>query len=167
MAENEASAEETKGGSKKLILIGLIVLVLLAGAGAGAYFFLKGEDKSAEQMAEEKEAEEDAAAAMANMPGPMINIDTFIVNILDENNTRYLKSAISVECKNDLIAQQLEARRPQMQDAILLLIGNKTYDELRDLQGKLQLRAELLHKLNSLLPKEGITNIYFTDFVVQ
>ncbi len=164
MAENETPEEEKKGGgSKKLIIIGAIVVLLLAGAGAGAYFFLMSEDKPKDGA-----AEEEVMDPLASMPGPMITIDTFIVNILDENNTRYLKAAMSIECANDVVAQQVEARRPQVQDAILLLVGNKTYDELRDLQGKLQLRAELLHRLNQLLPKEGgIKHIYFTDFVVQ
>jgi flagellar FliL protein len=56
---------------------------------------------------------------------------------------------------------------PQLQDAILLLVGNKTFDELRDLQGKLQLRAELMEKLNKIMQKGQVRKIYFTDFVVQ
>jgi flagellar FliL protein len=56
---------------------------------------------------------------------------------------------------------------PQIKDAVLLLIGNKTFNELNDLQGKIQLRAELINKINSILPKGKVKRIYFTDFVVQ
>ena len=56
---------------------------------------------------------------------------------------------------------------PQIKDAILLLVGNKTYTELNDLQGKIQLRAELINKINSILKQGKVKRIYFTDFVVQ
>jgi flagellar FliL protein len=56
---------------------------------------------------------------------------------------------------------------PQIKDAILLLVGNKTFGELNDLQGKIQLRAELINKVNSILLNGKVKRIYFTDFVVQ
>ena len=62
---------------------------------------------------------------------------------------------------------ELNQRMPQIKDAILLLIGNKTFNELNDLQGKIQLRAELINKINSILLKGKVKRIYFTDFVVQ
>ena len=40
---------------------------------------------------------------------------------------------------------------PNIRDTILLLIGNKTFEELEDLQGKKQLKAELTSKINSFL----------------
>ena len=56
---------------------------------------------------------------------------------------------------------------PQIRDAILLLVGNKTFEELQDLQGKKQLKAELLSKINAILQSGQAKSIYFTDFVVQ
>lgn len=163
MAEKEnAPQDKGKGGAKKWIIIGGVVAVLLIAAGVCGYLLLKP------NPAAEAQAQAQAQAALpANTPGPMLTINTFIVNILDETGPRYLKAAMTLECESDIVAQQLEARRAQMQDAILLLIGNKTYDELRDMQGKLQLRSELQRRLNELLPAGGIRHIYFTDFVVQ
>ena len=56
---------------------------------------------------------------------------------------------------------------PQIRDAILLLMSNKTFSEMSDLQGKLQLRAELLSRINSFFRKGKVQKIYFTEFVVQ
>jgi flagellar FliL protein len=58
-------------------------------------------------------------------------------------------------------------RMPQIRDAILLLMSNKTFSEMSDLQGKLQLRAELLSRINSFFRKGKVQKIYFTEFVVQ
>ena len=62
---------------------------------------------------------------------------------------------------------EVNQRMPQIKDAILLLLSNKTYSELSDLQGKIQLRAELINKLNGILQQGKVKRIYFTEFVVQ
>lgn len=183
MAEkNNETAQESAGGKKgpmKMILLGLIVLVLLAGVGAGAYMLgaknsaASVNGKAADATATADKAEggaqpgEGGAAAPASMLGPMVNIEPFIVNILDNQSTRYLKAALTLELSNKKTADEVTERMPQIRDAILLLVGNKTFGELSDLQGKMQLRAELISRLNGILTRGKVVRIYFTDFVVQ
>jgi len=69
--------------------------------------------------------------------------------------------------ENEETVVEVNERMPQIRDSILLLIGNKTFAELNDLQGKLQLRAEIIVRLNKLLKKGKVKGIYFTEFVVQ
>jgi len=164
MAKKDAAdAPEGGGGSKKKLIIIIAAIVLLAIIGGGAAFFLLGDKK--EKV--DPEAEAAAMAATAKMVGPMVTIDTFIVNILDDEENRYLKAAITLEVDAQTTADEVNSRLPQLQDAILLLIGNKTFSELRDMQGKMQLRAELLNRINEILSKGKVKRIYFTDFVVQ
>ncbi len=162
--EPENEAEEGGGGKKKKLIIIIAALVLLIAGGAGAYFFfMTGDDEEKISPEEEKALAEE----QANQVGPMVNIETFIVNILDDEESRYLKAAITVEVSSEEASMELTSRMAQVKDAILLLVGNKTYNELSDLQGKIQLRAELINKLNSILTQGKVKRIYFTDFVVQ
>jgi len=166
MAKKEAaeqSGEEGGGGSKKKLIIIVVVLLLLIGGGAAAYFFLGGEKE--ETISPEQEQAE--LEKQAKQVGPMVTIDSFIVNIMDDQESRYLKAAITMEVDGEEAAMELSQRMPQVKDAVLLLVGNKTFDELNDLQGKIQLRAELINKINSILLKGKVKRIYFTDFVVQ
>lgn len=164
MAKKEAAEPEEGGGSKKkLIIIIAAVLVLLIGAGVGAFLFLGG-DKEKKISPEEEQA---LLEKQAKEVGPMVNIDTFIVNIADDQESRYLKAAITLEVDTPEATMEINSRMPQIKDAILLLIGNKSFGELNDLQGKIQLRAELINKVNSILLKGKVKRIYFTDFVVQ
>jgi flagellar FliL protein len=159
---DEKSPEEGGKSKKKLIII-IVVLLLLIGGGAGAFFFLKGGDE--EKISPEEEQAQ--LEAQAQQVGPMVKLESFIVNIIDDEESRYLKAAITLEVDADPASLELSQRMAQVQDAILLLIGNKTYAELSDLQGKIQLRAELINKINSLLKQGKVKRIYFTDFVVQ
>lgn len=97
----------------------------------------------------------------------MVNIEEFIVNIISGDAAHYVKASITVELTNEAVQGEVQQRMPQMRDAILLLISNKTYEELQDLQGKKQLKAELLSKINTFLQTGKVISIYFTNFVVQ
>lgn len=165
MAKKEAAEESEEGGGSKKMLIIIIaaVLVLLIGGGAGYFFFMGGEEE--EKISPEQEQAE--LEKQAKQVGPMVNIDSFIINIRDDQESRYLKAAITIEVDSEEATMEINQRMPQLKDAILLLIGNKTFGELNDLQGKIQLRAELINEINSILLKGKVKRIYFTDFVVQ
>ena len=164
MAKKDAAEKpEESGSKKKLIIIIAAVVVLLIGAGVGAFLFMGGDEE--EKLTPEQEQAE--LEKQAKQVGPMVNLDTFIVNIIDDEESRYLKAAITLELDTPEAVMEVGERMPQIKDAILLLVGNKTFGELKDLQGKIQLRAELLNRLNSILAKGKVKRIYFTDFVVQ
>jgi len=170
MVEKEKKKEEPEkgGGKKKLIIIIAAVVLLLAGGGAGYYFLVMKPHKE-----ELKKAEESKAAALVKpIPeeakiGPMVEIKEFVVNIIGEDTTHYVKASLSLELDKDSTLDEVNKRMPQIRDAILLLISNKTFAELQDIQGKNQVKAELKSKINSFLKTGSISNIYLTDFVVQ
>ena len=99
--------------------------------------------------------------------GPLVPVEEFIVNLIGEDITHYLKISISIEVSDKETGQELLERMPQIRDAILLLASNKTFEELYDLHGKKQLKAELLVKINEILAHGSARSIYFTDFVIQ
>ncbi len=169
MAEKDTKkdAQKKEGGKKKLLIIGIAVLVVLLGAGGAAYYFLVV--KKAEQT---KVEESKAAALIKPIPqeakiGPMVDIKEFVVNIIGQDAAHYVKASLSLELDKDSTQDEVNKRMPQIRDAILLLIGNKTFEELQDIQGKNQVKAELKSKINSFLTTGKVTNVYLTDFVVQ
>jgi flagellar FliL protein len=171
MAEKENAPEQAPANklSKKMLFIAAGLLVLLAGGGVTAFMLLGGEKPAPQAPVEGTGAGTPAAipAVQPEVIGPMVNIEPFIVNILDQDGTRYLKASITLEMTDAAAVEAVNRRMPQLRDAILLLIGNKTFNELSDLQGKLQLRSELLDRLNKILSNGSVRKIYFTDFVVQ
>lgn len=166
MAEKKELAPPQKGGKKKLfIIIGLVVVVLLAGVGAAIFLLNKKPEPQ-----ENKDPAQSVPVPDLNLQadiGPQVNIEEFIVNIISGDTAHYVKASMTVELTNEEVKGEVEKRMPQIRDAILLLIGNKTYEELQDLQGKKQLKAELTSKLNAFLKTGKVKAVYFTNFVVQ
>jgi flagellar FliL protein len=167
-AKKDVQAEEEGGGGKKkLIIIIVAALVLLLGAGAAAYFlFLKKPPPEEETTNEQVEMVQPPAEEETDI-GPMVDIKEFIVNIISEDGTHYVKASLTLELNNEAVLEEANKRMPQIRDAVLLLIGNKTFEELQDLQGKKQIKAELKSKINSFLKAGRVKNVYLTDFVVQ
>jgi len=164
--ENDVQAEGT-GGKKKLIILIAVGLILLLGSGAAVYFlFLKKPPPEEEVKNEQVEMVQPPADEETDI-GPMIDINEFIVNIISEEGTHYVKASLTLEMSNEAVLEEADKRMPQIRDAVLLLIGNKTFEELQDLQGKKQLKAELKSKINSFLKTGRIKSVYLTDFVVQ
>lgn len=161
MADEEK--QEKSGGKGKLILIIAGIIVVLVSVGIAAYMLGSSSSGTSENAGAEESAQNQGSATI----GPMVDINDFIINILDKNETRYLKAAITIEVDSEETANEVNERMAQIRDAILLLVGNKTFAELSDLQGKLQLRAEIIARLNKLLTTGKVKGIYFTEFVVQ
>lgn len=166
MAEKKTDekTEEKKGGMMKIIIIAVVAILLLVGVGVGAYLMGAG---SSDKKEPEKASSESTKETTVQPVGPMVAMDDFIVNILDTEGTRYLKASMTLELANPESSAEVEERKAQIRDAILLYLSSKTFDEIRDLQGKLQLRADLIGRINGLLTTAKVKTIYFTDFVVQ
>ncbi len=167
--KNKADDSPKTGGKKKKIIIiaAAVLLILLAGLGAAGYFFFFKDKAETEKPVDPGL---DVPVPQLNQKsdiGPMVNINEFIVNIISEENNHYVKASLTLELDNESASEEVEKRMPQIRDSILLLVSNKTYDELQDLQGKRQLKAELSSKINAILQSGSVRSIYFTDFVVQ
>ncbi len=162
--EKEVQEKPAKSGSKnKIFLIGVPLLIVLIFAGAaGAYFlgvFSAGDSGTAEAAVENQE-EDDRL-------GPLLEMDDFVVNIMHKDTARFLKVGVTLEAEDEESKAAIEGRMPQITDAVLLLVGNRRFDDIKDLQGKMQLKADLLARIKELSGRGEVRNLYFTDFVVQ
>jgi len=163
--KNEVTPEEKKKKRKMMIIIGASVLVLLLAGGTGAFLFLKKSHIEKKEDPGKNVPVPDLNQA-ANI-GPMVDITEFIVNIISADGNHYVKSALTLELTNQAAKDEINKRMPQIRDAILLLVGNKTFEELQDLEGKKQLKAEIMSKINGILQTGKVSAIFFTEFVVQ
>ena len=181
MATKEKTKEATDGEDKevvapkkssmKWIIVGVVVLLLVGGGGAFTWFkFLaphKVEAKADEHKAPEVKATEGKGEAGTTAKiGPIFDLDPFIVNLADAE-PRFLKVTIKLELDGPLVKAEVGERMPQVRDAVLLLLSSKETQNLKPTAGKLQLRDEILLRINALLSNGQARNAYFTEFVVQ
>ncbi len=174
--EEQAPAEEATDGSgkkKMIIIIGAAVAVAII-LGVVAFMMLgKGDKKTAKEgeaaHTEGKAAEGGHGAAPA-AGGPSVNIfplEPFIVNIYDGQELRYLKVKVELDMVTPTVKSELEGRLAPIRDAILILLSAKSLQDVQDVQGKNNLKDEILGAINKNIPPGKVSKVYFTDFVVQ
>ena len=151
--------------SKTVLIIIISVAVLFMGM-VGAGFFILW-NKISQLPPDPATVQDMPVEEEENVIGPLYSLDTMIVNLSDHGGKRYLRVTMALELSDPDAVATIESRLPQVRDAILMIMPTKKYDEISTTDGKIALRTEVMEKINTLMTKGRVTNIYFTEFVVQ
>ncbi|CAG1065549.1 hypothetical protein BAC1_01132 [uncultured bacterium] len=173
-AEVEKKEESTAPAKKGKGLLIAIIAVAILGAGAGAYFVFGGKE-GAPAAAEghgataEASGQESAPAAHGEQPpkDTIFNLEPFIVNLLDNSGTRYLKLTVNLELTEGASSADLNAQSTQIRDSLIILLSSKSYTDIGTVEGKYLMRDEIVARVNQFLKKGKVKTAYFTEFVIQ
>lgn len=148
----------------KWIIIGVLVLAL-AGGGYFAYtmFFAAPPDDANATNVDGKKAEE----TITEGQGPLVPLPIFLVNLSDPLGRRYLKLGVEVQVRDEKVSAELSANEARIKDAMLLLLSSKTYDSLSSLKSKIELKAQIVERLNQVLGKGSVQKVFITEMVIQ
>lgn len=182
MAEEKAAAVESSpapsapsggGGGKPIWLIALVVVNMLMVAGVGFMLYKNRQKEAAEPKIEqvikgEKETQDKEAHEEKAFVGKVVPLETFIVNLAGSKGRKVAKVNMELELKDSEgsnVADEIDKRKAQVRDIIIILLSSKTYEEVSSREGKDNLRTEIKDTINSFLTKGKITNVFFTEFI--
>jgi flagellar basal body-associated protein FliL len=95
-------------------------------------------------------------------------LETFVVNLTGSSQRAYLRVGITLGLAHPLPRNQAEAvSTAPVRDTILSILATSQPDELLKIEGKRQLKDELLKALQERVPQLAVENVYFTEFLVQ
>jgi flagellar FliL protein len=194
MAENEdaegAAAAAPKSGKGKTIALMAIGALALVGVSVGATLLLAGGSSGGD----EAEAEEEPAADTEAKPEKKgkkskkgkkgkeeetkpvqityLALDPpFVVNFQGAQEARFLQVAMEVMARDPLPIEDVKKHMPAIRNSMVFLLSSQTQEALASAEGKEQLRAEALARIQKILQeytgKPGVEAVYFTGFVMQ
>ena len=154
MAERVAEAEEATTKSKGITLWIVLALAVVA---VGAGWFLGGRRSS------------EAGAQGGGKVSSVMHLDTFVLNLADPDQKAYLRVGIDLALETDFDANKEPERVPtaQVRDVILSVLTQCRPDELLTLEGKSKLKSSLARTLQQRIPRLGVHEVYFTEFLIQ
>ena len=152
--------------NKLVIILGGVVCLLLIAFGT-LFFMMWTKISALDAMANTNVSEESAEGQSSKQMGPIFSLDPFIVNLDNPKYRKYLRVTMDLELKTEENSTDIEERLPQIRDCVLTILPAKQYDQVITIDGKNQLRQELLAAMNGFFTKEIITKIYFSEFVIQ
>jgi len=191
----KGDAPKKKGGKGKLIVF-VLLAVLLAGGGtvgglwaAGMLGGAKGVTPEGPKLVPKSEQkrpgadgkEGEAAASGGSKPPSGSGGDKYASNYyaLDKDFTsnlrdspHYVQIGIAVSTPyDDSVIENLKTNEIAVRSAVLMALGDATEDEVTTGEGKKRLAQRLVQAINATLKQKegfgGISNVYFTNFVVQ
>lgn len=165
MADEELVQEEGKKGGKLKWIIIAVALILL---GVGGYFgYTMFFAAPPEDAATEQPADGAAQPPAEAMEGQLVPLPVFLVNLADPLGRRYLKLGMEVEVRDPEAAAALTKYQAKIKDTLLLLLSSKTYDALSTIKAKVELKQEIVDRLNQILGDGTILRVYITEMVIQ
>ena len=173
--------------SKKLLFIIVGVLVLaLVGAGA-AIFLLKKQAADSEEYDDEPAAVEHKADP--KHPPTYLPLDSMVVNLADPGGNRFAQMGITLKLQDEETSNAIKNRMPSIRNGILILISQRTADELLSVKGKQNLVSDIVAEISNEMgyeidsheeeaparngkkrrraPPNPVQDVLFSSFLVQ
>jgi flagellar FliL protein len=173
-AATAAAPEAPKKKSKKLLFIIVGVLVLaLAGAG-GALFILK--KNTAEDHGDEEAVAETSHKPKA--PPTFLPLENMVVNLADAGGNRFVQLGLTLQLQDAATETAVKAFLPSLRSQILVLISQRTAEEMLQVQGKEKLSTDIIAAISKEMgyadTKKGgkatpnpVQAVLFSSFIVQ
>ena len=187
--EAKAPAAPKGAGGSKLVPLLLVVnsvllasvLALLVVKGGALRHEAKGEggDEHAaaadgghgEKGGHEKGGHDEKGAKGAGgkevLPGPTVRLADFVVHLRDVDADRYARLAFEIECSDEKAKEALNARMPQIRDAFLSYLSDRTAEDLRGSEAMSKMKSALTQRIGEIAPAAPMRGLYVADLVVQ
>jgi hypothetical protein len=172
----------------KKILAGGAVLFI-----AAFWFYIKPNYMDAKPAVVHTQAEIDASPHPTVMLGKAVGAeaakgnapDGLVLNLKSPSTSpSYVKAIIALEfeipekpwfgvtgdaltAKDVVFTHELDHEMPKILDAVATVFASKTADEIGTVDGREQLKADLIEAINAVLPAEKVESIYFETLITQ
>jgi flagellar basal body-associated protein FliL len=146
-----APAKSGKGGP-----LALIIPAILAGGAAFGGARISGGPPPVAHPVE----------VAAEMPGPTISLEPFLVTIPDGARSHVVKLTVAVELKHLAKEEEFKAFIPRIRDATLTYLRSLSFEEASSSDHLEQMRTDIRERLKTI-GATAVENVLITDFVTQ
>ncbi|MBN2804071.1 MAG: flagellar basal body-associated FliL family protein [Deltaproteobacteria bacterium] len=161
MADEVNDELDVKPKNNMMIIVIVAAIAVLGVGGVAAVLLINkgGDNKKAE-----------AAAPTVDEPGqlgPLVKMDSFVVNLPTGERGLYMRAAITVELVNDLAVEPFNKWLPIMRNEILMDLSAVKITEQVTVKQKRAIEKELVVNMNKRLNAKLVKGVYFTEFITQ
>ncbi|MBI3014852.1 MAG: zinc-ribbon domain-containing protein [Candidatus Tectomicrobia bacterium] len=99
--------------------------------------------------------------------GPLYPLEPFLVPLTTgAKEDRFLKVTMALELSSGQVSLELDDRLTTVREQVLAVLNSRTLSSFLNLEGKNQLRSDLIRSINQQLSTGAVRNLYFTEFIV-
>ena len=129
----------------------------------------KGEGKKGEaKKGEGKEGKKGEHGERATSGGAFsYDFENIVVNLSGAMGTRYLKTSFTTLSENPELKKLIDENKKQLLDVALSVLSTRSMADLEQPGAKNVVRNDLMANFNQALKSDLVSQIYFSEFVVQ
>ncbi|MBU8877839.1 flagellar basal body-associated protein FliL [Bacillus sp. FJAT-29790] len=140
--------------NNKLVMIMLILLVAIALVGTVAVIVVK-------QLNDNSSSKEPSIDQVLEAS---VDIPQVTTNLASND---FIRISLKIQTDSKKAKQELEKRDFQVKDLIIQELSEMKADEIQGKSGQTKLKEDLKTKINSLMQKGKIENVYITESILQ
>jgi flagellar FliL protein len=99
--------------------------------------------------------------------GPLVPLEGLVTNLADPDSDRYLKVSMQARITSNAARAEVEAHMVPVRNQILLYLSSLTIADTSGSENKRNIQKRVKRIANEAMPTSRITQIYFTEFVIQ
>jgi flagellar FliL protein len=153
---------------KNILLIGFLVFNL-SGLGLGSYWVYISTLGNHKEAPDDSVFEEELKAfekKLIESEPVFFGMDPVNTNL--DGIPRYLiRLQLDFEMMNEQGFEEIVKLRAEARDVVIRILNAKTYEQVISIHGKLELKSQIISKVNTMLPNGVVKDVYFTDFAIQ
>ena len=147
----EAEVAKPPAKSKKMLIIIVAAVLLLVLAGGGAFLYISKQRAAAAAADEEggDHATTEQAAdshGAAKTPPVYLPMDNMVLNLADPGGERVAQVGITLEVRDAAAADSVKAYMPTIRSGVLMLLSQRTSEDLLSAEGKQKLIEDILRE---------------------
>ena len=93
-------------------------------------------------------------------------VGDFVVNITDNSRINFIRASLVFEIEDNNLIEELEKRKPQLRDKIITTLRSQNETILKEANAQ-TIKKIIKNEVNKILKSGEITNVWFTELVVQ
>lgn len=173
MAATNPADAPAQGKSKKLIIIGALVALLVVVA-AAVVLVMSNQSRS------DPYGSDEPSKKVALVP-TFLPLENMVVNLADPGGDRFAQIGITLELQDEATSTVVKQYMPSIRNGVLMLVSQRTADELLQREGKEQLAADILREVTRPLGSGSTANagegsraaaspvrrVLFSSFIIQ
>jgi flagellar basal body-associated protein FliL len=84
-----------------------------------------------------------------------------------KQKVHYVSLTIAVEIRDEKEESKFDTAKPVVLDRVIQNLGKKKFEDLNQVQGRYVFRSQIIDAANDYLGAPIVTEIYFSDFLLQ
>lgn len=114
-----------------------------------------------------KEGEQEGTSKEVKSGDIIHSLDDIIVNPAQTNGKTLLLASVGFDVKDAEGKKSLEDKQVVVKDVIISVLSSKNTEQLSRASYRDTIKTEILSSLKSKIPEAGVSNVYFSKFIIQ